>query len=48
MEAIFDGNYKISLVTGDKLEIEKSEKTVGIIKLSQMSFLEILHKKMSD
>ena len=48
VEAIFDGNYKISLVTGDKLEIEKSEKTVGIIKLSQMSFLEILHKKMSD
>ena len=48
VEAIFDGNYKIPLVTGDKLEIEKSEKTVGIIKLSQMSFLEILHKKMSD
>lgn len=48
VEAIFDGNHRISLFTGDRLEIEKSEKTTGIIKLGQMSFLEVLHKKMSD
>lgn len=48
VEAIFDGNYKIPLVTGNRLEIKRSEKTTGIIKLGQMSFLEILHKKMSD
>ena len=46
--AIFDGSHKQSLRTGDKLEIRKSCKTTGIIKLSQMSFLEILHRKMSD
>ena len=48
VEAIFDGSHKQSLKTGDKLEIRKSCKTTGIIKLSQMSFLEILHRKMSD
>lgn len=48
VEAIFDGNHKIPLKAGDKLEIQRSEKTTGIIKLSQVSFLESLHKKMSD
>lgn len=48
VEAIFDGSHKIPLSTGDRLEIKKSEKTTGIIKLGQMSFLEILHNKMND
>lgn len=48
VEAIFDGNYKMPLFTGDRLEIKRSKKTTGIIKMGQMSFLEILHKKMSD
>ncbi len=48
IEAIFDGSHKIPLEAGDKLEIKRSEKTTGIIKLSQVSFLESLHKKMSD
>lgn len=48
VEAIFDGSHKIPLKAGDKLEIKKSEKTTGIIKLSQVSFLESLHKKMND
>lgn len=48
VEAIFDGSHKIPLQTGDRLEIKRSRKTTGIIKLSQMSFLEALHKKMSD
>ncbi len=48
VEAIFDGSHKIPLRAGDRVEIKKSRKTTGIIKLSQMSFLEALHKKMSD
>ena len=48
VEAIFDGCHKASLRTGDKLEIRKSKKTTGIVKLSQVSFLEVLHRKLSD
>lgn len=48
VEVIFDGSHKIPLQAGDRVEIRKSRKTTGIIKLSQMSFLEALHKKMSD
>ena len=48
VEAIFDGSHKIPLEAGDRVEIKKSRKTTGIIKLSQMSFLEALNKKMSD
>lgn len=48
VEAIFDGSHKIPLEAGDRVEIRKSRKTTGIIRLSQMSFLEALHKKMSD
>lgn len=48
VEAIFDGSHKIPLEAGDRVEIRRSRKTTGIIKLSQMSFLEVLHKKMSD
>jgi len=48
VEAIFDGSHKVQLCTGDKLEIRKSEKTTGIIKFCQVSFLEVLHGKMSE
>lgn len=48
VEAIFDGCHKVSLCTGEKIEVKKSKKTTGIVKLSQMSFLEVLHRKMSD
>lgn len=48
VEAIFDGSHKVILRTGNKLVIRKSRKTTGIVKLSRMSFLEILHHKMSD
>lgn len=48
VEAIYDGSHKVSLRTGDKVIIKKSQKTTGIVKLSQVSFLEILHRKMSD
>lgn len=48
VEVNFDGSHKISLYTGDRVRIEKAAKTTEIIKLSNVSFLEVLHKKMSD
>ena len=48
VEAIFDGSHKVPLSTGERIEIRKSDKTTGIVKLSQVSFLEILHRKMKD
>lgn len=46
VEANSDGNERISMETGDKIFISKAENTTKIIKLSKVSFLEILHKKM--
>lgn len=46
VEANSDGNERISMETGDKIFISKAEDTTKIIKLSKVSFLEILHKKM--
>lgn len=48
VEVNFDGSHKLALYTGDKVEIEKAVMTTGIVKLSKVSFLEVLHKKMSD
>lgn len=48
VEANFDGTHKVTLKTGDKVVIKKASKTTGILKLNTESFLEILHKKMSD
>ena len=48
VEANSDGNESISMETGDKIIISKAKNTTKIIKLSKVSFLEILHKKMGD
>ena len=48
VEANSDGNERISMETGDKIFISKAENTTKIVKLSKVSFLEILHKKMGD
>lgn len=48
VEASFDGNHVISMHTGDRIRIVQSEKTTDIIQLNQVSFLEVLHKKMSE
>ena len=48
VEANSDGNESISMKTGDKIIISKAKDTTKIIKLSKVSFLEILHKKMGD
>lgn len=48
VEANFDGSHKVTLKTGDRIEIRQSEKKTDIIKLSNVSFLEVLHKKMNE
>lgn len=48
LEACFDGNKGTILRTGDRLEICRSTKTTEIIKLSQASFVEVLHQKMKE
>ncbi len=48
VEANFDGSHKIALETGDVIRIVKSEKSTDFIQLNQVSFLELLHKKMSE
>jgi len=48
VEANFDGSHVIPLCTGDKIRIVKSEKITEFIKLNQVSFLEVLHKKMKE
>ena len=44
--ASFDGASLIDLVTGDKIVIAKSKKDTRIVKISNISFLEVLRKKM--
>ena len=42
----FDGEVQVPVATGDYVEIQKSEKTVNILKISRVSFLEALRDKM--
>jgi len=44
--ATFDGEVSVPISTGDYVEIEKSRKTVNILKISKISFLEVLRNKM--
>ena len=48
MEVCYDGNYKVRLVTGDRIQITESSKKMKILKLNRVSFLEVLHKKMIE
>lgn len=48
VEANFDGCHVIPMRTGDKIRIVRSEKTTEFIQLNQVSFLEVLHKKMGE
>lgn len=48
VEANFDGSNTITLKTGDRILIRRSDKTTGIIRLNTESFLAVLHKKMSE
>lgn len=45
-EVNFDGEQSVEFAPGDSIAIHASEQKVKILKLSQISFLEILRKKM--
>ena len=47
-EVNFDGNFRESLKTGDSITISQSGKVTRLIRLSRESFLEVLHKKISE
>lgn len=46
VDASFDGRCPVSLSEGDKIRIIRSDKVTKIMKLSEASFLDTLHKKM--
>lgn len=47
-EVNFDGKFRESLKTGDGIAISQSGKVTRLIRLSRESFLEVLHKKISE
>lgn len=48
VEANFDGTHKISMCTGDRIRIVQSEKITEFLRLNQVSFMEVLHKKFTE
>lgn len=44
----FDGGNVISLSTGDVVEIQRSKRFTRFIKINNISFLEVLRRKMAD
>lgn len=48
VDANFDGSHTVEMNTGDRIRIMQSEKITEFIQLNQVSFLELLHKKMSE
>ena len=45
---IFDGENRINAVEGDQISVRKAEKYTNVIKISNISFLEVLRRKMAD
>ena len=43
---LLDGDRNIKVRTGDRIEIQKADEKTKLIKLSKVSFLETLRKKM--
>ena len=48
VEVCFDGGQNLALLPGDGVRITKSEKSASLIRLSEASFLDVLHRKLSD
>jgi NAD+ kinase len=48
VEANFDGASKVTIQAGDWIRIEKFEKSTKFIRINKISFLEVLHRKLSD
>lgn len=47
MEVTFDGNHKVQVSTGDRIQVVQSDKVTEFVKINQVSFLDVLHKKLS-
>lgn len=48
VDANFDGTHTVEMSTGDRICIRQSDMITDFIQLNQVSFLELLHKKMSE
>lgn len=48
MDVTFDGGRSVQLLPGDEVRIAKSELSTSIIKLSEASFLDVLHRKLRE
>ncbi len=48
VEVNFDGSRAVPVKTGGRIRIEQSGRTTDIILLNQVSFLDVLHKKISE
>ena len=48
VEAVFDGSQAVRLSTGERIRIVQSEKMAEFIQLNQVSFLDVLHRKLSE
>ena len=46
--AYFDGDTRVPMLTGDRIEISRSRKDTLIVKIHNSSFLETLSRKMSN
>ena len=46
--AYFDGAHRKSMVSGERIRIHAAKRTARIISLNQVSFLEVLHRKMKE
>lgn len=46
VEASFDASHRVPMLTGDRICIAKSEESTEFLRLNQVSFLEVLHRKM--
>ena len=48
VEATFDGAGKVTIQAKDRIRIEKSDKCTKFIQINKVSFLEVLHRKLSE
>lgn len=48
IEVNFDGSNRVKLQAHDRVVVSKSTKTVTLIRLQQMNFLETLHRKLRE
>ena len=46
--AYFDGDTRVPMKTGDRIVIKKARRDTLIVKISNISFLETLRKKMAN